>query len=130
VAAGHVDIAMTAVPTAAPLVAAGKLKALAVTGPHRSALLPDVPTLLESGVSGAEVTSRQAIVATADIPDSVAAKLTAVISKILNTPDYARFLAVNGIEKEPLPPEAYSKIGADELKRWTEMVNISGANFD
>ncbi len=130
VAAGHVDIAMTAVPTAAPLVAAGKLKALAVTGPHRSALLPDVPTLLESGISGAEVTSRQAIVAAADIPESVAAKLTAVISKILNTPDYARFLAANGIEKEPLPPEAYSKIGADELKRWTEMVNISGAKFD
>ena len=130
VAGGHVDVAMTAVPTAAPLVASGKLKALAVTGPHRSALLPDVPTLAESGVAGAEVTSKQSIVAPVDIPEAVATKLTAVISKILNTPEYAKFLASNGIEKELMPPETYSKIGPDELKRWAEMVNLSGAKID
>ena len=130
VAGGHVNIAMTALPTAAPLVAAGKLKALAVTGAHRSSLLPEVPTLQESGIPNAEITSKQAVVAHAAIPEAAAARLTAVISKILATPEYARFLAANGIEKEPMPPELYSKIGPDELKRWTEMVGLSGAKFD
>ena len=130
VAGGHVNIAMTAVPTAAPLVLSGKLKALAVTGSHRSALLPDVPTLQESGIPNAQITSRQALVAHAAIPEAAAAKLTAVVSKILATPEYARFLATNGIEKELVPPEAYSKSGPEELRLWTEMVILSGAKFD
>ena len=130
VAGGHVNIAMTAVPTAAPLVIAGKLKALAVTGSHRSALLPDVPTLQESGIPNAEITSRQALVAHAGIPEAAAAKLTAVVSKILATPEYARFLAANGIEKEQVAPEQYAKSGPEELRRWTEMVLLSGAKFD
>lgn len=130
VAGGHVNIAMTAVPTAAPLVAAGKLKALAVTGSHRSSLLPDVPTLQESGIQNAEISSRQALVAPAAIPEAAAARLTAVISKILATPEYARFLAANGIERELVPPEAYARTGPEELRRWTEMVVLSGAKFD
>lgn len=130
VAGGHVNIAMTALPTAAPLVAAGKLKMLAITGLHRSSLMPDVPTLEESGIPGAEVTSKQAMVVPAGTPDAVVAKLTAAISKILATPEYAKFLASNGIEKEMMPPEAYAKIGPDELKKWTEMVNLSGAKLD
>jgi tripartite-type tricarboxylate transporter receptor subunit TctC len=127
---GHVDIAMTALPTAVSLVASGKLKALAVTGSHRSVAMPNVPTLAESGIVGAEITSKQAIVAPAGIPEAVAAKLTAVISGIISTPKYAKLLEVNGVEKEPMPPEAYAKIGADELKRWAEMVRLSGAKFD
>lgn len=130
VAGGHVHIAMTAVPTAAPLVLSGKLKALAVTGAHRSALLPDVPTLQESGIQNAEITSRQALVAHAGIPEAAAARLTAVVARILATPEYARFLAANGIEKEPLPPQVYAKTGPEELRRWTEMVVLSGAKFD
>ena len=130
VAGGHVNIAMTAVPTAAPLVLAGKLKALAVTGAHRSGLLPDVPTLQESGIANAQITSRQALVAPAGTPDAAAARLTAVVSKILATPEYARFLAANGIEKELVPPEQYARTGPEELRRWTEMVVLSGAKFD
>lgn len=89
-----------------------------------------MPTLAESGIVGAEVTSKQSLVASADIPEAAATKLTTVISKIINTAEYAKFLASNGIEKELMPPEAYSNIGADELKRWTEMVNLSGARID
>lgn len=127
---GHVDVAMTALPTAAPFIVSGKLTALAVTGPRRSSLLPDVLTLRESGVAGAEVTSKQALVAPIGIPDAAAATLTTAVMKILDTPEYARFLAVNGIERESMSPQAYSKIGPDELKRWTEMVELSGAKID
>ncbi|MBL8383615.1 MAG: tripartite tricarboxylate transporter substrate binding protein [Burkholderiales bacterium] len=129
-AGGHVQIAMTALPTALPLVAGGKLKALAVTGSFRSGVMPDVPTLAEAGIGGAEITSKQAMVAPAGIPEAIAARLTASLSRIVRTPQYARMLEASGVEKEPLAPEAYSKIGAEELRRWTEMVRLSGAKFD
>lgn len=129
-AGGHVNIAMTAVPTAVPLVNAGKLKALAVTGGSRSSALPNVPTLAEAGLAGAEIVSKQSIVAQTGIPEAVAMKLTAAIAKILKSPEYAKFLEVQGIEREPMPPEQYAKIGADELKAWAEMVRLSGAKFD
>lgn len=130
VAGGHVDIAMTAIPTAAALISSGKLKGLAVTGSHRSGLLPDIPTLGEAGVDGAELTTKLAMVAPMGTPDTVVAKLTHVISKIIDTPEYLEFLAANGIEKELMPPEEYAKIGPDEVKRWAEVVAISGAKVD
>lgn len=129
-AGGHVNIAMTALPTAVPLIASGRLKALAVTGSVRSAVMPEVPTLAEAGIAGAEITSKQAIVAHAGIPEPVAARLTASIARIIRTPEYAKLLEASGVEKEPLAPEAYAKIGADELRRWTEIVKLSGAKFD
>ncbi len=129
-AGGHVNIAMTALPTAVPLIASGKLKALAVTGSVRSGVMPDVPTLAEAGIVGAEITSKQAIVAPAGIPEPAAARLTASISRIIRTPEYAKLLEASGVEKEPLAPEAYAKIGAEELRRWTEIVKLSGAKFD
>lgn len=129
-AGGHVNIAMTALPTALSLVASGKLKALAVTGSVRSAMMPDVPTLAETGITGAEITSKQAIVAHAAIPEAAATKLTASIARIIRTPEYAKVLAAAGVDKEPMAPEAYAKIGPDELRRWAEMVRLSGAKFD
>lgn len=130
VAAGHVNIAMAAIPTAAPLIASGKLKALAVTGAHRSGLLPETPTLKESGVRAAEITSKQAIVAPAGTPDHIVAKLRGLISRIVDTPAYAEFLKINGVEKEPKRPQDYSTVIPDELKRWAEMVRLSGAQLD
>lgn len=116
--------------TALPLIAGGKLKMLEVTDSHRSTALPKVPTLEESVVARAEITSRQALVAHAGIPDAVAARLTSVLTRILATPEYAKLLAVHGIEKELVAPGAYSKSGPEELRKWTEMVTLSGAKFD
>ncbi|MBT2302510.1 tripartite tricarboxylate transporter substrate binding protein [Variovorax paradoxus] len=130
VAGGHVQLAMTALPTALPLIASGKLKALAVTGGHRSALLPQVPTLEQAGVPRAEVVSRQALVAHAGLPEAAASRLTAAVEKILETSEYAAFLMANGIEKEHLSPQAYARTGAEELRKWTEMVMLSGAKLE
>jgi tripartite-type tricarboxylate transporter receptor subunit TctC len=126
-AGGQVNIAMTAIPTAAPLVKSGKLKALAVTGTRRSPLLPDVPTLAESGVTGAEITSKQAIVVRAGTPDAVVNRLAAAIVRITATPEYAKFLEQRGLDKEPIPFDEYVRSGPEQLRQWTEMVRISGA---
>ena len=129
-AGGQVNIAMTAIPTAAPLVQSGKLKALAVTGTARSPLLPDVPTLAESGVTGAEITSKQAIIVRPGTPEPAVARLRASITRITATPKYARFLAQRGLDKEPIPLEEYLRSGPEQLRRWTEMVRLSGAKLD
>jgi tripartite-type tricarboxylate transporter receptor subunit TctC len=129
-AGGQVNIAMTAVPTAAPLIKAGRLKALAVTGSRRSNLLPDVPTLAESGVSGAEISSRQALAVPSATPDAIASRLSSAITRVTASAEYARFLESQGLEKEPMAADIYARTGPSELRRWAEMVRISGAKLD
>jgi tripartite-type tricarboxylate transporter receptor subunit TctC len=129
-AGGQVNIAMTAVPTAAPLIKAGRLKALAVTGSRRSNLLPDVPTLSESGVSGAEISSRQALAVPSATPDAMALRLSSAITRVTASAEYARFLESQGLEKEPMAAELYARTGPTELRRWAEMVRISGAKLE
>ena len=101
-AGGQVNIAMTAVPTAAPLIKAGRLKALAVTGSRRSNLLPDV----------------------------IASRLSSAITRVTASAEYARFLESQGLEKEPMAADIYARTGPSELRRWAEMVRISGAKLD
>jgi tripartite-type tricarboxylate transporter receptor subunit TctC len=129
-AGGQVNIAMTAIPTAAPLVQSGKLRALAVTGTSRSPLMPDVPTLAEAGVVGAEITSKQALIVRPGTPEPIVARLRASITRITATPEYAKFLAQRGLDKEPIPLDEYLKSGPEQLRRWTEMVRLSGAKLD
>lgn len=129
-AGGQVNVAMTALPTALPLIRAGKLKALAVTSAARSRLLPGTPTLAESGVAEAEITSKQSIVVPAATPDAVVAKLRTAFTVATGSPEYAKFMEAQGLEKEPTPLEAYVKLGPLETQRWAEMVRISGAKLD
>jgi tripartite-type tricarboxylate transporter receptor subunit TctC len=129
-AGGQVNMAMTAVPTAVPLIRGGKLKALAVTSTSRSALLPDTPTLAESGVSGAEITSKQSIVVPAATPEAVVSKLRTALTRVTATPEYAKFMEMQGLEKEPIALDTYINLGPHEVKRWGDMVRLSGAKLD
>lgn len=129
-AGGQVNIVMTAVPTAPPLVAAGKVKAMATTVSRRSTRMPDVPTLAEAGISDPEITSRQAIVAAAAIREAAVARLTVAVNKIIATSEYGEFLESHDTEREALPLYGYVKPGPKELRMLGEMVKISGTRFD
>lgn len=129
-AGGQVNIAMTAVPTALPLIRAGRLKALAVTGSSRARQLPEVPTLAEGGIVGAEITSKQSIVVPAGTPDAVVAKLRNALTTVTGSAEYATFMEAKGLDKEPLPLDTYVNFGPQETQRWAEMVRISGAKLD
>lgn len=129
-AGGQVNIAMTALPTALPLIRADKLKALAVTSSSRSRLLPDTPTLAESGIAGAEITSKQSIVVPAATPAAMVAKLRTALTTVTASPEYAKFMEAQGIEKEPIPLDTYVNLGPHETQRWAEMVRLSGAKLD
>jgi len=127
---GQVDFAFTAIATAAPQLASGRLRALAVSGSHRTKGLPNVPTVAESGLAGYTVSSKTFLAAPAGLPDAVAQKITASVAKIIATPEYQKFLEAQGFEPETRSPAQYQAIPAEEVKHWAEIVRISGARAE
>ena len=94
---------------------AGKLKALAVTGDKRSAALPDVPTLTEAGVKGADVFSWQGVAAPKGLPKDVKDKLHGAMVKALQDPEVAKNLSDQGIEVVANTPEQFTQFLQQEL---------------
>ena len=127
---GQVDFAMTAIATAAPQIAAGRLRPLAVSGLQRSRSLPNVPTLNESGLGGFNVSSKTFLAAPAGTPDAVAEKIIATVGRIISTPEYQKFLEAQGFEPETTAPAAYQTKAGEEVRHWAEIVRISGAQAD
>ena len=104
-------------------VASGKLRALAVTGAKRSALLPQVPTLTESGVKDADVYSWQGIAAPKGLPADVKAKLHAAIVAALNDPTVKPKLLEVGFEIVANTPEQFGAFQAAESARWKQLID-------
>ncbi|OZI23877.1 hypothetical protein CAL26_10725 [Bordetella genomosp. 9] len=98
VAGGHVDAMFATLPSALPLIRAGKLRALATTGATRSTVLPDVPTLLDLGVKQGDVTVWAGVLGPAGMPSDITQRLNAEIGKIVNDPEFQSFLRQNGAE--------------------------------
>jgi tripartite-type tricarboxylate transporter receptor subunit TctC len=123
---GQIQFSVPAIATAAPHVASGRLKALAVTGARRSKAMPQVPTMAESGFDGFEVTSKTYLAAPAGLPDAIAEKIVAAVGRIIATPDYQRFLDSQGLEAESVAPRAYAASVQEELRRWQKVVDTIG----
>jgi tripartite-type tricarboxylate transporter receptor subunit TctC len=123
---GQIQFSVPAIATVAPQVASGRLKALAVTGARRSKALPQVPTMAESGFEGFEVTSKTYLAAPAGLPDAIAERIIAAVSRIIATPDYQRFLDSQGLEPEAVAPRAYAASVQEELRRWQKVVDTIG----
>ena len=115
---GHVNVSFQNLGAIAQQVKAGRLKALAVTSDKRTAVLPDVPTMAESGVKDLEVFSWQAVAAPKGLPAAVKAKLEAEVVASLNSPDVkAKFEAV-GFDVVASNGDQFAKFLADEIARW------------
>src|SRR4029453_15852359 len=95
-AGGQVQLMFDNLPSALPLIKAGKLKALAVTSTQRSSVLPDVPTVAESGLPGFEASSWFGLLAPAGTPKDVVAKINGEVAKWLATPEAGEKLAAQG----------------------------------
>ena len=122
VMAGHADYSFQNINAVLPQIQAGKLKALAITSTKRSPLLPNVPTLTESGVKGAEVYSWQAMAAPKGLPPAVKAKLNAAAVAALKDPAVARQLTEQGFEIVGNTPEQFAKFQQEELARWKKVI--------
>lgn len=128
--AGRLDVMMDIVPTASPLVNSGRLRALAVTTPKRSALLPDTPTLKELGYRDFDVSSWISLMAPRGTPPEVIQKLNATLNKALQTTAVRARLSVVGAEPEGGAPGHVTDRLKLEIPRWAAIIKSSGAKAD
>jgi tripartite-type tricarboxylate transporter receptor subunit TctC len=104
----------------------GQLKALAVTSAKRFPGLPDVPTAIEAGVKGYDVSSWNALAAPAKTPQPILDRLHAALAKALADPGVQKRFAELGVEPRPSSPEELKAFYVSETKRWTEVVERAG----
>jgi tripartite-type tricarboxylate transporter receptor subunit TctC len=128
--AGNVQLMFESTNSIAPHVKAGRVRALAVTGARRSASLPEVPTLMESGVPGYEVTAWTGVIAPAHLPGPVLAKLNAAVNATIAEPLVKQRLAQMGSEGGGGTPEEYAELIRRDSAKWAEVVKRSGARID
>jgi tripartite-type tricarboxylate transporter receptor subunit TctC len=126
---GQVDFSMDSLVQLLPLIKSGKLKALAVLGSKRSPLLPQVPTIAESGVPGYEFTNWFGLVAPAQTPGPILQKIHADVSKVLQSPELRTELESMGAEVINNTPEQFAEQMRADSQKWGEVVrkaNIKG----
>lgn len=126
VAAGHIDIGFPSVAAALPLLAAGKLNALAVSSPKRSSLTPSLPTLDESGLKGYQRMGWNGVLTQAAVPKDIIARLNAVIVKAVNTPEMKETLIKQGFEPQTGTPEQFAAFIRNELAQNARLAKFAG----
>jgi tripartite-type tricarboxylate transporter receptor subunit TctC len=127
---GQVDVMMATVVAAAPHVASGRLKALAVTTKKRLPASPNIPSVAESGMPGFEAVSWGGILAPAGTPKPVVDKLNAEIVKILKLPEVKERFAAAGAEVVHSTPEEFAKYIADETAKWGKIAQAAHVSMD
>lgn len=127
---GQVDSMFDNTPSALPHVQAGKLRAIAITSAQRSPLLPDVPTLAESGYAGFDVQSWFGLAAPTGTPRAVVEQINAALNKVLAQPEVRSRLQELAATPEGGSPDKMRSFAASEIKRWREVVKESGATAE
>lgn len=130
VASGQVGVGVVTASSAAPLIAAGRLRALAVTSPQRSPLLPAVPTVAEQGVSGYALDQWHGLLAPAATPPAVVAKLNATLARIMSRPDVQAALREQGFTPATSSPRAFQDMINADIDRYTALTNAIGLRAD
>jgi tripartite-type tricarboxylate transporter receptor subunit TctC len=128
--AGQVQMMFDSVPTMAPLVLAGQVKALATTGKERSPILPNVPTMEEAGVPGYEATLWVGVMAPAGTPPAIVDLLNSEINKILASPGVKDTLAKQGAIALSMTPTEFDAFLRAQIAKWEKVVNSAGLKLD
>lgn len=128
--AGHIQVMFDNAPGQIPYIRSGKTRALAITSAQRNAQLPDVPTMIEAGVPGFEVTSWYGVFAPAQVPRAILDKLNAELVRALNLAEIRARMAEQGVEPAPTTRAEFAAFQKAEVARWAQVVKDSGAAVD
>ena len=123
---GQIDMMIVDLTTSLPQVKAGKLKALGVSSPKRSPLVPDLPTIAEAGLPGYEISYWNAVYAPAGTPAPVVQRINELLQKALSTENVRRFVEQNGMEPFTSTPAELASFQAAEHRRWGSVIKAAG----
>jgi tripartite-type tricarboxylate transporter receptor subunit TctC len=126
VVSGQVDLEILAVPAALPQIEAGRVRALAVLAPQRSAQLPKVPTAKESGYQNFEISVWYGILAPAATPRDIINRLNAELNKVVSAPDMKERMAANGVYPLGGSPEQFRDFIRSESFRFGKVIKEAG----
>jgi tripartite-type tricarboxylate transporter receptor subunit TctC len=126
VVGGQVDMMFGDMSTTVPLVKAGRLRPLAVSGKTRVAVLPEVPTMAEAGVAGYDLTWWIAAWAPAGTPRDVVAKLNNLLSQAVRTPKTQAYFQTIGLDAFVTTPDELMKFQVAEHDKWRKIITTAG----
>ena len=127
---GQVDMMFDAVTTMTEHVKAGQVKAIATTGKQRSSVLPDVPTVAESGVPGYEATIWLGLLAPKGTPPAVVSRLNEAVSKIVSQPEVQQAWAKQGAVALVMNAQAFDKYVRDDVAKWAKVIKAANIKAD
>jgi tripartite-type tricarboxylate transporter receptor subunit TctC len=123
---GQIEMMFDSVPSMAPMIQAGRVKALGTTGKVRSAILPDVPTLSEAGVPGYEATIWIGVMAPAGTPQPIVTLLNSEINKILARADVVEAWKQQGATAMSMTPDQFGGYVQSEIDKWARVITANG----
>ena len=130
VVAGQIDLTFATIAATLPQVKAGRLRALAVSTPRRSHIVPDIPTIAEAGVPGYEVTTWFGLFGPAALPKDIVAKVDAEVARILRLPDVRERLYNDGAEPGNLTNDEFNAFIRADAARWAKLIKATGIKGD
>jgi len=130
VVAGQVPVTFGTAASVSPHTRSGRLRGLAVTAGQRSAVLPDLPTIAESGVPGYEMLNWLGLFAPAGLPRPLVERLSADALRVVRSTEVRERLNGAGAEPSPLPAEAFAAFVKNEVEKWAKVVAATGMTAD
>lgn len=127
---GQVQFMAESIPQAANYHKQGKVRALAVTSKERNPALPDIPTVIESGIKGFDVVGFYGFLAPAGTPQDVVAKLSDAFKQVLANPDVRNRMVTQGADPAFMGSDEFGQFLAQQTPRWASAVAASGAKLD
>ena len=130
VISGEADVLFIVLPPVLPHVKAGRLRAIAMGSRERHALLPKVPTIIESGLPGFEVRQWYGLLAPAGTPGEVVAKLHAAVDRIVKLPETNKRIIDTGSDPAATTPAEFEAMIREDTVRWAKVAKASGATAE
>jgi len=128
--AGRISMMFDTIAQQTQNIAAKKVNALAVTGPERSVLLPDVPTVQEAGFKDFDVTIWYGVLAPQGTPEPVVNRLQREMAAVMSTDEMKKRMQADGAQAKTTTPAEFSRLIKDDMEKWAPVVKNSGATLN